>query len=37
VVAASLQEEVRLVQPTGLYLGKVYWDKTRLIDFSLQF
>jgi hypothetical protein len=21
----------------GFYLGKVYWDKARLIDFSLDF
>jgi len=29
--------KIRLVQSPGLYLGKVYWDKARLIDFALQF
>ena len=37
MVAHWIRDEIRLIQPPGLYLGKVYWDKTRLIDFALQF
>ena len=37
MVAQWIRDEIRLIQPPGLYLGKVYWDKTRLIDFTLQF
>jgi len=37
VVAHWIRDEIRLIQPPGLYLGKVFWDKARLIDFSLQF
>jgi hypothetical protein len=36
LVAHWIRDEIRLIGP-GLYLGKVYWDKKRLIDFSLQF
>ncbi|HKE96159.1 MAG TPA: hypothetical protein VKB34_17755 [Povalibacter sp.] len=36
VVAQWIRDEIRLISP-GLYLGKVYWEKKRLIDFSLQF
>jgi len=36
LVAHWVRDEIRLIDP-GLYLGKVYWDKARLIDFSLQF
>ena len=36
VVAHWIRDEIRLIGE-GLYLGLVYWDKTRLIDFSLQF
>jgi hypothetical protein len=36
LVAHWIRDEIRLIQP-GLYLGKVYWDKARLIDFALQF
>ncbi|MDT7950844.1 MAG: hypothetical protein RQ966_05000 [Acetobacteraceae bacterium] len=36
MVAQWIRDEIRLVGP-GLYLGKVYWSKTRLIDFALQF
>ena len=36
LVAHWIRDEIRLIGP-GLYLGKVYWDKTRLIDFALQF
>lgn len=37
MVAHWIRDEIRLIQPPGLYLGKVYWDKARLIDFALQF
>jgi hypothetical protein len=36
-VAHWIRDEIRLIQPPGLYLGKVFWDKARLIDFALQF
>ena len=36
IVAKHIRDEIRLVSP-GFYLGKVYWDKDRLIDFCLQF
>ena len=35
LLASHVRDEIRLIQP-GLYLGKVYWDKTRLIDFALE-
>jgi hypothetical protein len=31
-----IRDEIRLVSP-GLYLGLVFWDKTRTIHFALQF
>ena len=37
LVAHWIRDEIRLIQAPGLYLGKVYWDKARLIDFALQF
>ena len=36
LVAHWIRDEIRLINP-GFYLGKVYWDKERLIDFCLQF
>jgi hypothetical protein len=36
VVAQWIRDEIREIEP-GLYLGKVYWDKKRLIDFALKF
>jgi len=36
VVAHYIRDEIRLISP-NFYLGKVYWDKDRLIDFCLQF
>jgi hypothetical protein len=36
LVAHWIRDEIRLIAPR-LYLGKVYWDKARLIDFALQF
>jgi hypothetical protein len=35
-VAERIRDEIRLVSP-GFYLGKVYWETDRLIDFCLQF
>ena len=36
LVAHWIRDEIRLISP-GLYLGVVYWDKARLIDFALKF
>jgi hypothetical protein len=36
LVAQWVRDEIRMIQP-GLYLGKVYWSKSRLIDFALEF
>jgi hypothetical protein len=36
IVAKHIRDEIRLIS-NGFYLGKVYWDKDRLIDFCLQF
>ncbi|APW40411.1 hypothetical protein RD110_01765 [Rhodoferax koreense] len=36
LVAHWIRDEIRLIGP-GFYLGKVYWGKSRLIDFCLQF
>ncbi len=36
IVAQWIRDEIRQIQP-GLYLGKVYWDDNRLIDFALEF
>jgi len=36
LIAHWVRDEIRLIGP-GLYLGKVFWDKTRLIHFALQF
>jgi hypothetical protein len=36
IVAQWIRDEIREIQP-GLYLGKVYWEKNRLMDFVLQF
>ena len=35
-VARQIRDEIRRVAP-GLYLGLVYWGKTRLMYFTLQF
>ena len=36
--ARKIRDEIRLVDPARkLYLGKVWWGKTRLVDFELQF
>ncbi|HMJ61034.1 MAG TPA: hypothetical protein VK493_04695 [Bryobacteraceae bacterium] len=36
MVAHWIRDEIRQLEPK-LYLGKVYWEKKRLIDFCLQF
>ena len=36
IVAQWVRDEIRMIGP-GLYLGKVYWKKKRLIDFALEF
>jgi hypothetical protein len=36
LVAHWIRDEIRQIGP-GLYLGKVYWNKKRLIDFALKF
>jgi hypothetical protein len=36
--ARKIRDEIRLVDPARkIYLGKVWWGKTRLIDFALEF
>jgi hypothetical protein len=35
-LAQWIRDEIRQIDP-GLYLGKVYWEKKRLIDFALKF
>ncbi len=36
LLASHIRDEIRLVD-ADLYLGKVYWDSNRLIDFALDF
>jgi len=36
LVARRIRDEIRLIAP-GCYLGVVYWEKKRLINFALQF
>ncbi len=36
LVAHWIRDEIRLIGPK-FYLGKVYWEKKRLIDFALHF
>jgi hypothetical protein len=36
LLARKIRDEIRLVAPR-LYLGKVWWGRTRLIDFALEF
>jgi hypothetical protein len=35
-LAHWIRDEIRLIDP-NVYLGVVYWDKSRLIDFCLEF
>lgn len=38
LLARKIRDEIRLIDPAShLYLGKVWWGKTRLIDFALKF
>lgn len=36
LVAKHIRDEIREIGP-GVYLGVVYWDKTRTIHFALEF
>jgi hypothetical protein len=36
LLAHWVRDEIRLIAP-NFYLGKVYWEQSRLIDFCLQF
>ena len=36
IVAEHIRDEIREIGP-GVYLGLVYWDKTKTIHFALQF
>jgi hypothetical protein len=36
LVAMHIRDEIRQIAP-GMYLGVVYWDKKRIINFALQF
>ena len=36
LLAHWIRDEIRMIQPE-CYLGKVYWDRTRLMDFVLTF
>ncbi len=36
LIAHWVRDEIRLIGP-GMYLGNVYWDKSKLIHFALQF
>jgi hypothetical protein len=36
LLAHWIRDEIREIEP-GVYLGKVYWGRQRLIDFALQF
>ena len=36
LIAHWIRDEIRQIGP-GVYLGKVYWGRRRLIDFALEF
>jgi hypothetical protein len=36
LLATHIRDEIREISP-GVYLGLVYWDKTRTIHFALEF
>jgi hypothetical protein len=36
LIAHWVRDEIRLIGP-GFYLGRVYWDKTAILHFSLDF
>ncbi len=35
-IAKKIRDEIREVEP-GVYLGKVWWGKTRILDFALTY
>jgi len=38
IFARKIRDEIRLIDPVNkVYLGKVWWGKTRLVDFALDF
>jgi hypothetical protein len=38
LLARKIRDEIRLIDPANkLYLGKVWWGETRLVDFALKF
>lgn len=38
LLARKIRDEIRLIDPAQkLYLGKVWWGETRLVDFALRF
>jgi hypothetical protein len=38
LLAKKIRDEIRLIDAANkLYLGKVWWGQTRLVDFALQF
>jgi hypothetical protein len=38
LLARKIRDEIRLIDPTRkIYLGKVWWGETRLVDFALKF
>lgn len=36
ILASRIRDEIRLIAP-HFYLGNVFWDKTRIFDFALEF
>jgi len=36
LLAKHIRDEIRQIGP-GLYLGVVFWDQTRTLNFALQF
>jgi hypothetical protein len=36
ILASRIRDEIRLIAP-NFYLGNVFWDKTKLFDFALEF
>jgi hypothetical protein len=37
-LARKIRDEIRLIDPANkIYLGKVWWGETRLVDFALKF
>jgi len=38
LLARKIRDEIRLIDPVNkIYLGKVWWGETRLVDFALAF